>query len=104
MTRMPSHRLRPGLRGFALAALRVFGLGAAVHVGHHLLDPGCGSERGGESHPCVCSSLHGSALVEHVRAPEPWQIASFRPHPPRAETFTPLRAGVPASPRAPPLS
>jgi hypothetical protein len=95
---------RRGLAAFALTALLTLGLGAAADLEHHLLDAGCEAGAAGESHPCVCASLHGGALVEHFEAPEPWRLVLFRPHPPLADRVDPLHAGLAAPPRAPPLS
>jgi hypothetical protein len=96
---------RHGFSVGALVAMLVFGVGAVVHLEHHLLDPGCESGAGGESHPCVsCTSLHGSALVEESPVAEPWRLASFIETAPAAETAPPRRAWVSSAPRAPPLS
>jgi hypothetical protein len=57
---------RSWLRMLVGAALAVLAVGAAVHVGHHLLEPGCESETAGGLHPCTaCASLHAAAIVVH---------------------------------------
>ena len=95
---------RRGVAAVAFAALLTLGLGAAADLEHHLLDSGCEAGAAGQSHPCVCASLHGGALIEQIEASEPWRPVSFQPHPPLADRVDPLHAGLAASPRAPPLS
>lgn len=94
-----------GGRILPLLLLALLVVGTAAHLGHHWLEPECGTESGPASHPCVaCSAMHAAA--------EPDADITAQPPAAHADSWLPRSATMArdaavrgaTSPRAPPLA
>lgn len=55
-----------------MVLLAAVSIGSALHLWHHIADPGCGTDGKHGAQPCAtCSSLHSATVATGVRNPAP---------------------------------